>query len=287
MVIPVLSFCLLISSQDGYSQTGKEVPAIHTDTSSTTGSVHSFFTGAGYGSNLIYLGSTISQDQPFGYAALTYGYSEALYFTASAVHLLDRSPFIAFYAGSLNFSHTFNSWFDLSASISGYKAANSLADTLFNKFTYGDLTLGFDWKILYTKITGGILFSDETNGYLQIRNSRYFETPGFSKKNLTISFDPNISVLFGPLTKIETTEGRIIKLSPPYRKGGKFITIPVQTISTSFGLMELDFGIPVSLNASRFALEAEPAYILPLFDDLDYPGLKGFVFLLSGYFRIM
>ena len=283
----ILSYFLLLTNQNTLSQSGMEIAVSQPDTSSSEDSHHSLFTGLGYGSNMIYLGSTISQDQPFGYSALTYGYRDDLYATVSAVHLSNLAPFIAFYSGSLSYNHTFNSWFDISASISRYKAAPSLADTLFSKFSYGDITLGFDWKLIYTKISGGVLFTDENMGYLQITNSRYFETPEFTKKKVTFSFDPNITLLFGPLTKVETTEGRIVILSPPYRKGGKYgQTAPITTISTSFGLMELDFGVPISFNAARFAIEAEPAYILPVYDDSEYPGLKGFVFLLSGYFRI-
>ena len=279
---------MLLTYQNTQSQPGTEIAVNQPDTSSSEGSHHSLFTGLGYGSNMIYLGSTISQDQPFGYSALTYGYRDALYATVSAVHLSNQTPFLAFYTGSLNYTHVFNSWFDISASISRYQVTPSLTDTLFNSFFYSDLTLGFDWKLIYTKVTGGVLFSDENSGYLQIRNSRYFETSEFTKKKVNISFDPYFSILFGPLTEVETDEGSIVKISPPYRKGGKYGQIsPVTTISTTFSLMEMDFGMPVSFNTSKFAVEAEPGYILPLYDDPEYPGLKGFVFLLSGYFRIL
>jgi len=283
----IVSLSLILNSQYSLSQSGSKILLPQSDTSSSEGSDHSLYTGIGYGSNMIYLGSTISQDQPFGYTALTYGFRDALYATVTVVHLSARSPFLAFYSGSLNYNHVFNSWFDISASISRFEIASSLTDTLFSSFSYGDLTLGFDWKLIYTKVSGGILFSDGTRGYLLIRNSRYFETPEFTKKKLNFSFDPNFTLLLGPLTKIETTEGRVVTISPPYRKGGKYgQTAPIKTISTSFGMMELDFGLPVSLNANKFTIEAEPGYILPVYDDPEYPGLKGFVFLLSGYFRI-
>ncbi len=50
--------------------------------------------------------------------------------------------------------------------------------------------------------------------------------------------------------------------------------------------MELDFGIPVTFNSGHLTIEAEPGYVIPLYDDLIYPGLKRFVFTLSAYFRI-
>jgi len=283
----IISLYLLLAFQNASSQSVREITSGKPDSSDAKGSHHSLFAGLGYGSNMIYLGSTISQDQPFGYSALSYGYRDALYATVSAVHLSDLTPFFAFYSGSLSYNHVFNSWFDISGSISRYQVTPSLADSLFDSFFYSDLTLGFDWKLIYTKLSGGIMFSDENSGYLQIRNSRYFETPEFTKKKVTISFDPYFSILFGPLREVITTEGSTVRLSPPYKKGGKYgQTSPVTTISTTFSLLEMDFGVPVSFNAAKFAVEVEPGYTLPLYDNPEYPGLKGFVLLISGYLRI-
>ena len=287
LIITSLSIFLLHFPFSLLSQKESRNSLIKPDTSKSEGSPHSLFTGLGFGSSFIYLGSTISQDKPFGYTALTYGYREELFATISAVHLSNYSPFLAFYTGSISYTHVFNSWFDIALSFSRYQVAPSLADTLFDSFFYGDLTLGFDWKLIYTKISAGALFSDETMGYLQLRNSRYFQTPEFTKKKLFFSFDPYFTILLGPLAKVETTEGKTVTLSPPFKKGGKYgQTTSYTTISTKFGLMEMDFGVPVSFNSTNFTIEAEPGYIIPLYDDPVYPGLKGFVFMLSGYLRI-
>ena len=58
------------------------------------------------------------------------------------------------------------------------------------------------------------------------------------------------------------------------------------TFTRTFGLMEVDFGLPVALNADRFTIEAEASYVLPLYNDTYFPGPKGFVIMLSGIFRI-
>lgn len=263
------------------------LPAI-SDTINKKTSDHSLYSTLGYGNNMIYLGSTISQDQPFGYTALTYGFKDNLYLTLSAVHLHNRSPFVSFSTGSVSYSHTFNSWFDISAGLTGYLVAPSLTDTLFSNFLYSDITLGIDWRLLYTKISGGALLADEAKPYLQIRNSRYFQTPEFSKKNLSFSFDPYFNLLFGPLTTVETTTGTIINLSPPYRKGGKKVqTSSTTTYSTHFRMMEVDFGIPVAFNSDHFTIEAETGYVIPLYENPEYPGLKGLVFILTVYLRIL
>lgn len=259
-----------------------------TPDSLSVGSKHAVYAGLGYGNNMIYLGSTISQNNPYGYAALTYGYRNALFASLTSVHLSNYSPFMAFYAGTINYSHTFNSWFDVAMSFTRYQVANSLTDTLFNSFFYGDLTLGFDWKILYSKILIGGLFSKESRAYFQFRNSRYFQTPEFSKKDLYFSFDPYVNLLFGSLTTMETTTGTKVISSPPFRKHSTEVQTTTTTkYSTKFGLMEADFGIPVSFNAARFTIEGEPGYVLPLYSGSDYSVMKGFVFTLSCYFKIL
>ena len=203
-IISVL-FLLLIPLKT-LSQTDTKISKTDPGSSGSRDSTHSLFAGLGYGNNFIYLGSTISQNQPYGYSSLTYGYKDELFATVSAVHLSDLTPFMAFYTGSINYSHVFNSWFDISTGISRYQISGSLADNLFNSFFYADLALGLDWKLIYTKISAGVLFSDETSGYLQIRNSRYFQTHEFTKKKAYFSFDPYFSLLCGSLTEIKTTK---------------------------------------------------------------------------------
>lgn len=168
---------------------------------------HALYTGAGYGSNMIYLGSTISQDQPYSYGNITYGFHNKLFASVSAVNLSKFDPLAAFYIGGLSFSHVFNSWFDISAGFYRYEVDKRLTDTLFNSFSYADVTLGIDWKLIYTKISYGSIISKDPQGYLQINNSRYFETPYFFNKKVNISFDPYVNLLFGTLLTSEITNG--------------------------------------------------------------------------------
>jgi hypothetical protein len=250
---------------------------------------HSLYTGAGYGSNMIYLGSTISQNQPYAYGSLTYGYKNQLYASASAVHLSGLDPFLAFYIGALNYNHVINSWFDIAAGIYRYQIPSSLTDTLFSNFTYADLTLGFDWKLLYSKLSFGGLFSEENQTYFQFRNSRYFQTPELFKGKANISFDPYSNLMFGTLIEIETSTETSVVASSPGRKWKQNNTSQGTTTSTSskkLGIMEIDFGLPVALNTDFMTIEAEVSYVLPLYEDPVYYSPKGFVFMLSGFFRI-
>jgi len=275
---------------------------------------HTLYTAAGYGSNMIYLGSTISQDNPYGFAAISYSYKKSLYLTVSAIHLANYEPYVAFYSGSLGYSHTFNSWFDISVSASRYQVAPGLREILFSNFYYGDLTLGVDWKILYTKLSAGWLFTSESNMYYQVKNSRYFTTPSFFRKKAWISFDPYVNLLFGTLSTIESNTDTIVTVTYPFYQSGSGTgsasgnrngqgsgsgtsttpTSPVtttQTVTTSvlskkFSIMEIDMGIPVSFNTDKLIIEAEPGYVLPMFDETYFPGTKGFVFMLNCYIKI-
>jgi hypothetical protein len=166
--------------------------------------------------------------------------------------------------------------------------APSLTETLLSNFTYGDLTLGFDWRLLYSKISAGALFSNDNQAYFQFRNSRYFETPDIFNGRASISFDPYINLLFGTLIESKTSTETSVTLSTPSRKWRKYRNNhPASTTySERFGLMDAEFGMPVAMNTDLMTIEAEAYYVLPLYEDPDFPGSKGFIFLLSAYFRI-
>lgn len=283
---------LVLLPLDVFAQTGTKISLPESDESKTESRItrHSLYSGAGYGSNMIYLGSSVSQNQPYGYVNLTYSYRSKLFASASAVHLSGLNPFIAFYIGALNFNHAFNSWFDIATSASRYQIPSSLTDSLFSSFTYSDLTLGFDWKLLYSKLSIGGLFSEENQIYFQLRNSRYFQTPDFFKGKANISFDPYVNLLAGTLIEITTSAETSVIASSPGRKWRRYYTshsIPA-TISTSkeFGIMEIDFGLPVDFNTDFMTVEAEINYVLPIYKNPAFKSPKGFVFMLSAFFRI-
>jgi len=208
-VFKFLSLSLLLLPSVIPAQTSAKLSLPVSDTSKAVSEVdrHALYTGAGYGSNMIYLGLSMSQDQPYGYGNLTYGFKNKLYASVSAVNLSRFDPIAAFYIGGLSYNHVFNSWLDLSAGVYRYQVESKLTDTLFNSFSYGDITLGIDWKLLYTKISFGGIISKEPSNYLQIKNSRYFQTPEFFNGKANISFDPYVNLLFGTLITSETTEG--------------------------------------------------------------------------------
>lgn len=262
-------------------------------------SSHSVYTNLGYGNNMI-LGSSVSQEQPFYFGGLTYGFQNEFFASASAFHLNNFDPSVAFYIISLNYSHVFNSWFDISLGASSYQISGELSDTLFNTFLYGDLTLGFDWRLLYSKLSVSGLFSDLSNPYINLRNSRYFQTPEFFNGKVNVSFDPYVNLLFGTLTKTVASDGTITYgVTTPFHtsgnnskssgsgKGSSGSTGTTVTTSNFFGLIEVDLGLPVSLNTKRLTLELEPGYIIPAITDSSIQSPEGFTIMLSLSFKIL
>lgn len=260
-----------------------------TDTLSTkAGWRPSLYSGIGYGSNMIYLGSTISGNLPYYSSSLTVGVGNNLFVSASASHVRNTNPYVAFYNLSASYRHTVNSWFDYSADLAYYKAPESLNETLFRGFVLINLTTGFDWKLIYTKLTISGLLSDTNSGYIQVRNSRYFQTKQFFKGKAFVSFDPSINLLFGRLVKIESTTGTSkFGNAPPFVKLKKKQTGTTFTYSYVFGMMDTEFSFPVTFNFTNFSFEADPIYILPAYSNDDYPAPKGFSLNITAYFRIL
>jgi hypothetical protein len=246
---------------------------------------HSLYAGVGFGNNMIYMGSNVSQGKPFYSGTLTYGYKNELFFAASASHLTSFDPFLSFSTFSLSYNHDLNSWFDVSLSASRYQVNSSLTDTLFNNFFYGNLSLGLDWKILYTNLSTGGIFSESSGAYFQLKNSRYFKTKSFINEKAFISFDPYVNLMFGTLTSTKTADGTIIGISAPFKKSSSGGQHSSSSVSTFFGLMEADFGIPVGLNAGNLTVEAEPGYVLPAYSSTDTQGPGGFTLFINVYFR--
>lgn len=279
-VVPLKAF----GQADTLSRSGKE----NHDKTKLSSQIHSLYTAAGFGSNMIYLGSTISHDQPFYSTGLIYAYKNCMFASVSASHLKDVRPYVAYYSLSFDYTHTFNSWFDISADLSGYKTAASLQERLFSDFAFLNLTTGLDWKLIYTKLSFGGLISNNSLGYLQIRNSRYFQTNEFFNGKALISFDPNINTLFGQLIKIETSGGTTkYGFSPPFRHFKKKANSTIESYSYKFGLMDFEFSLPVTFSYGNFSIEVEPEYILPVYSNTDYPSPDGFSFFLSASFRIL
>src|SRR5512133_313434 len=106
-----------------FAQEGLEASTQKTDSATIedTDSKHALYTGIGYGNDLLCMGSSISQGKPYYLGSLTYGFNNEFFASASTYHLAAFNTFLAFHTFSLNYSHVFNPWFDISISASRYQ----------------------------------------------------------------------------------------------------------------------------------------------------------------------
>jgi len=92
--------------------------------------------------------------------------------------------------------------------------------------------------------------------------------------------------LFGTLIEVETSEETTVIAASPGRKWRKYTnqgTLTNLSYIKKFGMMEVDFGIPISLNTDRFSIEAELNYTLPLSEIRLIPDLKDSFFFNRFY----
>lgn len=249
-------------------------------------SLFSLFAGAAYGVNMIYMGSDFSQNKPYYTGSLIIGFKDEVYLSLTGNYLSAFNKFNAFSTYSLSYNHAFNSWLDISLSTSAYHVNSELSDTLFNNFLYSNVDVGFDWKILYTSFSVGGVFSESNSAYFQLRNSKYLKTKNFFNGKAYLSFDPYVNLIFGTLTKTFTTDGITVGVTSPFKSakssGGQRSSASVYEY---FGLMDLDFGLPVGFNIGKFSIETEPGYVIPAYSDTSIQSPEGFTFLINLYYQ--
>lgn len=282
---------------------------------------HALFTGAGWGNNMIWLGSTISRNQPFEYGVLAYSLNEKLTLSGTGFYLPElESSAPAFWSLGASYSLDITKWLNLTGSLYRYLVKPALADTLFGNFNYGDITMGVDWKILYTEISYSSFLMKDPPFYIQVTNSRSFQTPDFFNGKANISFDPYVNLLFGKLITSQTFDGTTTVTTTqtyvtPVTSGSgnsttsghgtsqgqgssttgtttttttTTTTVPTSTTvyTESFRLTDMEVGLPVSLNFNFMSIEAEASYHYPLYSDSSLSSPKGFIFMVSAFFKI-
>jgi hypothetical protein len=250
-------------------------------------SSHSFYSGVGYGSNMLYSGYSLSKDQPYYSTDLLYSFKRKWTASFSIYNLNGEQPAIAFYDFSIGYRHIFNHLFDAGITLSNYFTSKSIQNQYFGNFSYLTVSGGLDWKIVYTKAVYSTILDSEGGHYLQLKNSHFFVTPDFIKDRAYISFNPTVNFVFGDLYKlgIFTTDNQGTGFGPGFLNPGEPET--VEAYSSSFGLMDLELSLPVSLNYGKLSLDIEPLYYLPIHKDPDFPSQKGFIMYLNLFFRII
>ncbi len=239
------------------------------DTSNTQTPAHQFYTGVGYGSNLIYYGTSVSGNQPYYSAELLYAWNGGIWAGAGLFHLPGNQPFFSFVDLSAGYNYVFNKVFDAGISISQYFGGESLDTTFYSNYTFLSANLGIDWVVAYTSVSPGWLVAEDNSFYLMIENSRYFRTPILGKKGNYFTFNPGVSFMFGSyawLTQMRRQGGGGGGQGPG-PGGTKTFYYTTTELREDFRLLDLQVGIPIAFNTKRLSLEFEPAYFFNFIED--------------------
>ncbi|MBW6479961.1 MAG: hypothetical protein K0B37_11070 [Bacteroidales bacterium] len=254
---------------------------------SATMKKHSVYVGSGYGNDLLYAGTSLTASQPFISADLTYAFLGKFWTSATLYNLPGRQPAIPFYDLSAGFSHVFNDYLDISASVSSYINTGKTDDELYGSFAYLRLSGGFDWVWVYSKLTAGRILEQDSGIYVYLRNSRYFRTGTFGKSDNYFSFDPNVNILFGNLYQVQPLyRGQNRPDGRNGQRGQGQNQIIGEEITNQFTLLQTEISVPVSFYFHNFTFEAEPLYLFPRSLNGESSGAKGFYFFLNAYYRI-
>ncbi len=248
---------------------------------------HSFFMGSGYGSNLLYAGSSISDNQSYLSADFTYSFMSSFWSSLILYNLPGKQVTIPLYDIAAGYNHTFNKWFDASVSLSSYQTSSQIKDELYENFAYFRMSLGFDWMYVYTRPGIGKILEKDSGIYLYVRNSRYMSTPVFGKGKSYFSFDPSVNFLFGNYSQLQSiTQPHLPERGRPGRPDQTIGTTETYEITDSFTMIQTEFSLPVAFAFYNFSFEAEPVYLIPMLDDEAYAATKGFHFFFNIIYRV-
>lgn len=239
------------------------------DTSNTHNRAHQFFSGVGYGSNLIYYGTSVSGNQPYYSAEMLYAWEGGIWAGAGLFHLPGNQPFFSFVDLSAGYNYVFNKVVDAGVSISQYFGGESLDTTFYSNYTFLSANLGIDWVAAYTSVSPGWLLAEENSFYLMIENSRFFRSPKLGKKGNYFTFNPGLSFMFGSyawLTHVRRQGGGGGGgQGPGY--GGGYYDYTTTELREDFRLLDMQLGVPIAFNTKRLSLEFEPAYFFNFIED--------------------
>lgn len=257
---------------------------------------HSVFAGLGFGNDLIYNTSSLSDNQPFFSTDFMYAFRGNLWTALTLYNLPGQTPNIPFYDISAGYRHVFNDYLDASASFSSYHSSANLDESYYDSFQYLRLSAGLDWVYIYTRATLGRILEEGSGFYFYLKNSHFISTRNKGSENY-FTFDPNINMLFGNHTQIIPRihgGGNIPGSGPqaggggPGRPGGG-TTLPEEEQNEyhdKFTLMRIELSVPVSWNFRDFTMEIEPLLAIPALNDETYAASNGFFIFLNAYYRI-
>ncbi|MEX2232106.1 MAG: hypothetical protein WD824_08100 [Cyclobacteriaceae bacterium] len=240
---------------------------------STTKKTRTLFFGLTYGSNSSFLGRYQARILPYYSADISYKNKTGL--------------FLSFLAYDINNSITFLDEVDVMAGWNVDLSKRVDASVFYTRYFFTEsselikasvantasASLGLDWGLLYSKITGYYIFGPTHDFFLVIDNSRYIEFPPIFRKDDYLALDPKITIITGTQTFVDT---HYINQGTPLIRpgngrpggnpgsGGSTRPATTETSQTIFNVLSYEFSLPVSYNTGKFSFEITGRYSIPV-----------------------
>ena len=216
----------------------------------------SFAAALSYGSNSAYFGRSQAVAFPYAAATLTYSAKSGLYGSVEFYNLLNTPTALDETDLTVGWNHALGKTTDVALSYSHFIfPANSelVKASVSNAFDAG---LGQDWGAFYSRLSATYLFGStprQGDGFLILENSRSFETKhGFGQHDY-FAVEPVVSIAAGTQSFGETALTK-------RNKGKGNVARSVRR----FGLVDYEFGIPVSYYVGKLELSAGWRYVIPV-----------------------
>lgn len=220
----------------------------------------SFAAALSYGSNSTYFGRSQAVAFPYAAATLTYSDKSGLYGSVDFYNLLNTPTALDETDLTVGWDHDLGKTTDVALSYSHFifPANSELVKSSVNNAL--DIGLGQDWGAFYSRLSATYLFGSAAgkgDGFLILENSRYFETKRGFGENDYFAVEPVVSIAAGTQSFAETALTK-------RNKGRGKSNVPVARSVRNFGLVDYEFGVPVSYHVGKLALSAGWRYVVPV-----------------------
>lgn len=230
------------------------------------------FFGLSYGSNSSFLGRYQAKLLPYYSADVSYKSKTGLWLSLFTYDVANSNSFIDEVDVMLGWTKDLSKRVDASLYYTRYffTGSSELIKASVANTTSG--AIGYDWRILYSKISAHYIFGDMHDFFVVFENSRYFEVPGFFDDQDYFSCDPKISIISGTQTFVDTyyiNQGTpLVNPGNPSRggrpSGGGTTTTAEQSSQTTFSVLSYELSLPIAYNKGRFAFEVNGRYSIPV-----------------------
>lgn len=218
----------------------------------------SFAAAFNYGSNSTYFGRSQAVAFPYAAATLTYTAKSGLYGSVEFYNLLNTPTALDETDLTVGWDHDLGKTLDVSLSYSRFffpTNSELVKSSVNNAFNAG---LGQDWGAFYSRLSATYLFggtASRGDGFLILENSRSFETKHGFGENDYFAVEPVVSIAAGTQEFAETALTK--------RNKGKNSVSVVRSVRR-FGLVDYEFGLPVSYYVGKLELSAGWRYVVPV-----------------------